>query len=66
MAPVADRQGIALHLAGFVDQASCSRPVDIVERGIVEKCEDAFEQVLLAHDTSLAGTSSPFGGPHSQ
>ena len=49
----ADDQGAARHAAGFVDQGCGSGPVGFVERGFVQRHQDAVERVLQAHGVGL-------------
>ena len=42
---------IARQAAGLVNQGRGSRPAGIVEHGLVQRCQDALEGVLLAHNS---------------
>ena len=45
----ADQECIARQAAGLVNQGRGGRPVNIVEHGFVQRCQDALECVVAAH-----------------
>ena len=47
-----DQEAIARDAAGFVNQGGGHRPVAIVERGLVQRCQDPRERVVVAHGES--------------
>ena len=47
----ADHEGIAGTAAGLVDQGRGGRPAGVVQHGVVQRCQDALECVLVAHDS---------------
>ena len=49
--PLAESKHVALCPAGFIDQLGGSMPVNIVEHGVVQRHQDAVEQVPFAHDS---------------
>ena len=45
----ADQERIARPAAGLVNQGRGDRPVNIVEHGLVQRCQDALECVVVTH-----------------
>ena len=45
----AKRQAVALGADRVVDEAGGRRPAGVIERGFVQRCQDAIERVSLAH-----------------
>ena len=48
----ADQENIARAAAGRVNQGRGGRPVDIVEHGVVQRCQDPLECVVATHGDS--------------